>query len=98
MLSKLTELIASDKFDFIDGIFNKIGLGSMATSFGLFFSKFPQLDSLQWAAIISLIGGLLFCIEKGLVIYIRLKNIQDIKQSHKDDKTPEDLPKSPPDD
>lgn len=85
MFDKLVELIDSDKFEVVDGFFNKMGFGSLATSLGVFFSEISTLDVGQWAVIISLIGGLLFCIEKGLVIYIRLKNIQDSKHPHKDD-------------
>ena len=81
MFDKITKLLDSDKFEVVDEFFNRMGFGSIATSLGLFFSELPELDVLQWAAIVSLIGGLLFCIEKCLVIYIRLK---DIKQPHKE--------------
>lgn len=97
MFDRIVKLIDSDKFEVVDGFFNKMGFGSLATSLGVFFSELSTLDVGQWAVIISLIGGLLFCIEKGLVIYIRLKNIQDSKHPHKDNCKIDEAPKEGPD-
>lgn len=82
MLDYLTKLFNEDHLEVIDKLFNRIGLGSIGTTAGVTYVQAAQevqeIATIwglpQYALLISAIGGVLFCIEKAIVIYFRLKN------------------------
>ena len=84
MLANLIEKINGASLDLIDSLANKLGLSSILTSIGLTVSQ--DGSSIPWvftdyALLISAIGGILFIIEKIIVIYIRIRQAARIKQA-----------------
>ena len=83
MLNKLTRFFSESSLDVIDRIFNRVGLGSIGTTAGITYAQAAQIQEVatiwglpQYALLISAIGGVLFCIEKIIVIRIRLRNLK----------------------
>ena len=69
--------------DHLDPIMNKIGLGSITTTIGIKAAEAQEIIQVstssswgltEYALLLSIIGSILFCIDKALVIYIRVKN------------------------
>ena len=84
MLDSLIEKINSASIDFIDSIANKLGLSSILTSVGVTIAQ--DGTSTVWVftdyvLLISAIGGILFIIEKIIVIYIRIRQAARIKRA-----------------
>lgn len=86
MITKVLNFFTSIGLDSIDQIADRIGLSSIATSVGVTATE--ALTGSTWhltdyALLISAIGGILFIVEKILVIYLRYKESK--KVSHEDE-------------
>ena len=82
MLVTIKTILSKDTLELIDPIVNRIGLGSITTTFGIQAAKAqeilpPEIATVwglsEYALAVSIIGGILFVIEKIIVIYHRLK-------------------------
>ncbi len=86
MLSKITNLISVEALEIIDNIANKLGLASIVTTVGLTTTQemtevaenIPW-DRVDYALMISMIGGVLYIIEKLIVIYIRYRQKKSLE-------------------
>jgi hypothetical protein len=80
-------LFNPDSLEIIDRIANRIGLGSITTAVGASAVQAQEQTQqvveiansglVTYALVISAIGGILFIIEKAIVIYLRIKHRND---------------------
>jgi len=74
---------STDTIEIIDRIANRIGFASMTTAVGINAAEAQEMVDIassgtaQTAIIVSIVGGVLFIIEKLLVIYLRWVNRKD---------------------
>ena len=98
MLDKILVLMQSTNIDAIDQFADRLGLSSIAASIGLTISKGAEVVAQPWvltdyALAISCVGGVLFIIEKVLVIYIRYKEGKKVAEAEKQNKKSRNIPK-----
>ena len=87
MWDKILMFFNVDSLEIIDRIANRIGLGSISTALGASAVQAQQQTQevveattsglAHYALVISAIGGILFIIEKLLIIYLRWKHRKD---------------------
>ena len=82
MLPKAAQWLASLDLDVIDGIADKVGMGSLITAGVATLTDVLPQEPATYAIIVSIIAGICVIIEKSLLIYIRY---HDIKEHHKKD-------------
>jgi len=90
MFSEIAKLIDINTVEIIDKVANKVGLGSIVTTVGVTQTQdlhagealvselmtSPAWGLADYALCVSLIGGVLFAIEKAVMIYIRYKQVK----------------------
>jgi len=83
MISKITNLATAMNIDALDQIADRIGLTTIASSLGITMAQesIASWTLTEYALIISAVGGVLFIIEKLLVIYLRF---QESRKAAKD--------------
>ena len=83
MWAKIKDFLSTGNLEIIDPIMNKIGITSITTTFSVQAVKAqeiitPEINTIwvlaDYALALSIVGSVLFIIEKLVVIYIRLKN------------------------
>ena len=83
MLVTIKALLSKSNLELIDPIMNKIGFSSVTTTFGIQAAKAqeiipPEVATVwglsEYALALSIIGSILFIIEKVIVLYHRLKS------------------------
>ena len=75
LIKAVVEFMTSSDLEIVDGISNWIGFSSISTSVVMFFTEWGLP---QWGLMISLVGGILFAIEKIIMIYLRLKEAKKL--------------------
>jgi len=97
MLNKMVNFISNIHIDAIDQFADRLGLSSIAASLGLTMAKGTELAMQPWgltdyALAISCVGGVLFIIEKILVIFIRYKESKKIAKEESQKKKSRKIP------
>ena len=105
MISSLLGKINGASLDLVDNVANKLGFGSIITSVGLTVSHKASATEVaqtiinapwvftDYALLISVIGGVLFIIEKLIVIYIRVREASKLDKIERQKKKSRNLPK-----
>jgi len=97
MIDKLVNFMSTIHIDAIDQFADRVGLSSIFASVGLTMTKGEILVVQPWgltdyALAISCVGGVLFIIEKILVIYIRYKESKKVAKEASQKKKSRKLP------
>ena len=94
----MSNIISNIHIDAIDQFADRVGLSSIAASLGLTVTKGVEVSLSPWgltdyALAISCIGGVLFIIEKLLVIYLRYKESKKVAKEESKNKKSRNIPK-----
>lgn len=96
MLPRFIEFFKSINVEALDVFADRIGLTSIFASLGLTVAQDIAVQPwamTDYALMISCIGGVLFIIEKLILIYIRYRQSRKISQAEKQKKKSRNLPK-----
>lgn len=95
MIDKMVELFRNIHIDAMNQFADRLGFASITSSLGLTMAKgsIPVPWGLtDYALLISCVGGILFIIEKILVIYLRYKESKELAKTEKQKRKSRKIP------